>query len=154
MYIFIATLQWPHGEGISAILLAASTKHGRLQRWEFVLLTDATSPPPSATSNGIRALSLQVNLSSPSKETHSMATPSLDYLKRAFANVGVNDTLSCADKQETLFENRTRTENNTSIASWSYLGVFGDSVIRLESLLFRLSSAQRSSRNGLFACVL
>ena len=133
----------------SAILLATSTKHGRCQRREFVLLTNATSPPPSTIFHG--NLSVEVNLSSLSKEAHSMATPSLDSLQRALANVGVHDTPSCADVLRTLFTNRTGTENDTNIASWSYLGVFRASVIRLESLLFRLSSAERSSENGFFA---
>ena len=130
---------------LSAILLTTSVRHWEFQRRDFVLLTDATSPPSSAISNGNS--SAEVNLSSPSTETHSTVTP----LQRALENVGVNDTLSCADELRTLFTNRTRTEKYINIASGFYLGMLHDSTIRLESLLFRLSSAERSSKNGSFA---
>ena len=108
---------------LSAILFATSTKHGRFQKWEFVPLKDASSPPASALSeNG--NLPVRGNASSPPMKTH--AASSLDSLTRALANFGVNDPLSCADELRTLLTNRTRTENDISIAPWSYLRAFRD----------------------------
>ena len=136
---------------LSAILLAASTKHGRFQRREFVPLKDTTSPPAASALYENGSLSVWGNASSPPMETQ--AATSLDSLQRALANVGVNDTLSCADELRTLFTNRTRTEHDISIAPWSYryLRAFRDSTVLLESLLFRHSSAESSSKKGLFA---
>ena len=119
---------------LSAILLTTSTKHGRF----------AAS---ALSENG--NLPVWGNASSPPMKTQ--AASSLDSLQRALANVGVNDTLSCADELRTLFTNRTRTEHDISIAPWSYLRAFRDSTVRLENLLFRLSSAESSSKNASFA---
>ena len=134
---------------LSVVLLATSVRQWQFQRRDFVLLTDATSPPSSAISNGNS--SAQINLSSVSNKARPAATPSLDSLQRALENVGVNDTLSCADELKTLFKNRTRTEHYINIASGFYLGMLRDSAIRLESLLSRLSSTESSSKNGFFA---
>ena len=136
---------------LSTILLATSTKHGRFQTWEFVPSKDATSPWASAFhENG--SLPVRSNASS-SQPIETQAATSLDSLQRALANVGINDTLSCSDELRTLFTNRTRTEHDISIAHapWSYLRAFRDSTVRLENLLFRLPSAESSSKEGLFS---
>ena len=132
-------------------MLATSTKHRKFQRQGFALTIDAASPPAfSIPGKGNQSVLDNVLSRKKEKKLDGDTVVGLFNLQRALANVGIYDTLSCSDELRTLLTNRTRTENDTNIASWSFLGIFRDSAIRLERLLFQLSSAENSSKEGLF----